>query len=491
MDQAVEQLSVLFPRIDQEWLRIVAKQHKRDTVFRVTEKILELQYGHYPLSRDDNTVLQELLERFPGVDPAHCRQLIIKTKGGKLDTITEELLKGYPRINRKCNKKDLFPSKSYINHCRQELLNLYPLHWKSTIDAAMAECNSDFASACKILDTIKPSAFWDLIPFSRRSLVKITLQDPELQQEMLHLQYPREHPNDHQLALELNEQEYLEKIECLCCYNDVTIEEMVPCSNAHLFCKKCIENLLNEGMYGQGHLRAKRMYCMCQSECQAEIPESSIQQAVPKELFSNYMATFFYEQMQQAKIEQAHCPFCNYCEELPPKERDWQIVEEIKANLRQYWKQQLTMLLLTGFLLTPLSIETMYLFLFGFAFTKRLMDQFRPDLWMRLERWIVKVLEPKKIRFPVLNCKNSDCMKASCVGCKKEWDPPHECHSEEKDSLRLHVEQAMSTALIRTVSWLKVVSSVSDQILKSGWMQQNGLFQLPVCHVLHLQTRHS
>lgn len=51
----------------------------------------------------------------------------------------------------------------------------------------------------------------------------------------------------------------------------------------------------------------------------------------------------------------------------------------------------------------------------------------------------------------IMNCKNPGCLKASCTVCQQLWVSPHTCYEKEKDSLRIHVELAMSQALIRTV----------------------------------------
>ena len=44
------------------------------------------------------------------------------------------------------------------------------------------------------------------------------------------------------LALELEEQEEMAQgqvYECGCCFDDVLIRKMIPCSEAHLFCVDC------------------------------------------------------------------------------------------------------------------------------------------------------------------------------------------------------------------------------------------------------------
>jgi len=60
---------------------------------------------------------------------------------------------------------------------------------------------------------------------------------------------------DHQIALELNENEYKETsqlIECGCCYDEVPFDNMVQCYEGHLFCQQCLQRYAKEAVFGSG-----------------------------------------------------------------------------------------------------------------------------------------------------------------------------------------------------------------------------------------------
>ena len=42
------------------------------------------------------------------------------------------------------------------------------------------------------------------------------------------------------------------KMECGCCYADTDLEEMVQCSECHLFCLDCLKRYAEEAIHGQG-----------------------------------------------------------------------------------------------------------------------------------------------------------------------------------------------------------------------------------------------
>ena len=53
-------------------------------------------------------------------------------------------------------------------------------------------------------------------------------------------------------------------IECGCCYDDCRFEDMVQCSDGHLFCRKCVENYTRESVFGQGKVRSGHIRALFQ-----------------------------------------------------------------------------------------------------------------------------------------------------------------------------------------------------------------------------------
>ncbi|KAK2172930.1 hypothetical protein NP493_919g01068 [Ridgeia piscesae] len=85
-------------------------------------------------------------------------------------------------------------------------------------------------------------------------------------------------------------------IECGCCYDDCRFEDMVQCSDGHLFCRKCVENYTRESVFGQGKAN---LVCMTDS-CDATFPKSQLEVALPVDLLSQ-----FESRMQEEAINMA------------------------------------------------------------------------------------------------------------------------------------------------------------------------------------------
>ena len=69
--------------------------------------------------------------------------------------------------------------------------------------------------------------------------------------------------SDYKLAQQLNDtiaEEEGSKIECQCCYCEYTIDNIIQCSNGHLFCKVCIQRYIEETVFGQGR---SMITCLC------------------------------------------------------------------------------------------------------------------------------------------------------------------------------------------------------------------------------------
>ena len=61
--------------------------------------------------------------------------------------------------------------------------------------------------------------------------------------------------NDYIYAQHLNDtvaEEEGSKIECQCCYDIYPIDNIIQCSNGHLFCKVCVQRYIEETMFGSG-----------------------------------------------------------------------------------------------------------------------------------------------------------------------------------------------------------------------------------------------
>jgi hypothetical protein len=194
------------------------------------------------------------------------------------------------------------------------------------------------------------------------------------------------------------------------------------------------------------------MFCMSSDEdCDKQIRENSIQTAVPQALFDNYKATFFAKAIADAGLQAAQCPFCSYLEELPaPAKSFFKFPKSIDVPPAMYRNAVVVGLAISVFFIPA---DRLYLLFITAVLLGKLSSNPRLQEIMRIMR--KRMLRGKLARWMwppqtnlILNCKK--CTKASCVECKKEFKPLHKCHEEAQDSLRVHVENAMSDALIRT-----------------------------------------
>jgi len=69
-------------------------------------------------------------------------------------------------------------------------------------------------------------------------------------------------------------------MECGCCFGDFPfdVEEMCQCTDGHVFCHTCVRNHVNEQVFGNVSTEVR---CMSLDGCQAQIPRSAIEQALP------------------------------------------------------------------------------------------------------------------------------------------------------------------------------------------------------------------
>ncbi|KAJ3326016.1 hypothetical protein HDV06_002401 [Boothiomyces sp. JEL0866] len=448
--EAYSELKALYPDADTLWLKQCVRhynsQDSGEIVQLITEKIMERQFGTYPKRLDPlikpNHDLLEIVERFPDCDIAHVRNEILKHKSNTIYNVTESLLlqasrSGYPKRKEisLLREEEMFRDPEYIIGTKSRLMNMFPYHWELTIQAIMAENNNNFTMAKAKLEQNQVNLFWKTLPFTKRRKDFTNTKEmnhPSLLAE-IHLLENMDTVDDIVVAEKFNAIEYESNnqwISCQCCFSDCTFEDLVSCEDSHLFCKTCIDRSITIGMYDTGSVRGRPLKCMSSEiTCEAIIPDGSIQKCVSPDLYENYQSTITERIIKESGISIIQCPFCKYVEEQPERSS----LRNVKAALQflyLHWREALWILAtITGVIISMFSRNI-------FETTK-----------------LKSIPIPHILRFDsplILNCKNPKCRTASCVECQKQWFPLHRCHEQEHDSLRLHVELAMSQALIRT-----------------------------------------
>jgi hypothetical protein len=380
--------------------------------------------------------------------------------------------KGYPkRENLQIEPKDMFRTDSYIKSCKTLLLNEFNNHYEYSIHGVMAECNNDYFTSREKMLGVHVSILWSsILPFmKRKKTADNTLIDLELNNEIEKQNEIKNCSRDGEIAINTNLIQYEENgqlIECKCCFGDYVFENLVQCTNGHLFCKSCIEKALNDGMYSSGKFRGKKMFCMTsESECNCEISEDSIKDAIPTILFDNYRLTFFEKALKDANLQIAQCPWCPYLEEAPKINSNILFSAFMRMVSSKVIQNMLSLFFIECFaryfgitwrnMYHYMNMSNIFVILVLYIYCTEpltrnvllLRDKFYNH---KLFQWITSRKLYRYLFYKqnvlVLNCKK--CLRASCIECKKEFQALHTCHEEIQDSLRIHVENAMSESLV-------------------------------------------
>lgn len=407
------------------------------------------------------------MEMFPDAEPAHVRKLIRTNAGNTVATVSETLASSeYPKRMQyqPLSEGELFQSPGYIASVKAQLLNEFPYHYKSSILAIMAECNNDYAQARLILADTPPGTIWtSIFSFMRRRMVALEEPDERLYRQLQEISQQKQMPIDKQLALQLNHNEYellSQLIECQCCFGDYTFEELAQCSLGHLFCKSCVERALSEGIYGQGNLRGKPFKCMSSmDQCPGEFLDETIENSVPPPLYRNYQCTIDQKILTEAGLASAQCPFCQQVDIIPVTET--RLIDKIK----EYPLKKGIFAFCIMASLATVRWLIIYYGILTWTLVRRVWElnpRLKPKWVSKYSAKFDSLLQPSNPHPARLDCRNPECQTPSCAECQQPWKPLHDCYEQEKDSLRLCIESAMSQALIRTCPNCQIRFSKAD-----------------------------
>jgi len=134
------------------------------------------------------------------------------------------------------------------------------------------------------------------------------------------LKLTEQEQKDAELAARLNEEEAAAvgaMIECGCCYTEATWEDMVQCTEGHLFCKACLKSYTQEKLFGLGVTSIK---CMDSSGCDGTYPKSQLERALPKAVLKKFEQAKIRECVEDLKTNIPGlytCPHCSTAAEVP------------------------------------------------------------------------------------------------------------------------------------------------------------------------------
>ncbi|KAF2145282.1 uncharacterized protein K452DRAFT_349516 [Aplosporella prunicola CBS 121167] len=270
---------------------------------------------------------------------------------------------------------------------------------------------------------------------------------------------------DRALAEELNDEEAEaagEMYDCECCFTPSAFENMSACdTNGHWICFRCIRYSISEALFGQGWARSinpDRLTLVCiapvadgVSNCQGCLPRFSIERAFADDKdgaatlrkLEERAAT---EALLKSQLPLIRCPFCAYAEvdDAQLSSHSWKLKAGPLLLLR---------LLLLSALLSPFLRHVLFLAaapVLAVLASAYLFPSLVPHLPLSARLLASRTRVARKRRGLKFLCASPLCQRASCLACQKAWRDPHACHESALQSLRAHVENAVSEAAKRT-----------------------------------------
>ncbi len=99
-------------------------------------------------------------------------------------------------------------------------------------------------------------------------------------------------------------------IECGCCYSDYAIEQLIQCSDGHLFCKKCLSHYVEQTLFGDGKTQLK---CMNSTGagCIGYFTDQVLQKSLSVKVYEKYQEAITRDAIKLAAINLVACHECN------------------------------------------------------------------------------------------------------------------------------------------------------------------------------------
>lgn len=467
----VEELLAIFPDCDPFYLQHCCKQYRDNHVARVCEKIFQLNFSNYPVlprtlvtqaysSAAKNIYLEKLSEMFSDCDATYLRETISRYSHTVIYKATDHLLKlsgNYPKRPHfgRLEVGDYFRSEPYMLGAFYRLLNQFPKISKSTVKATLAEANYNFLESYRRLSELTPRQIWGftVLGFNTRKVY----DEPCMYTLELLLELNRNIAQvndtslqDHEVAMELNQRQYDEEnqgITCGCCYLQFPFEALAQCDDGHLFCQGCVNRYVSEAIHGQSGLKGDTCVpCMDTGGCNSYFFAAELERVLEPSLLASYNRFVVERELERSSLALARCPFCTYVEaDQDPSLRkvrrlNFCMLPFILAIFRSApdaWRYFWWVLVPAHLLCFALSALVVF-------------EVASKDLLSYLPSRYVPSFLISPMAITMLQCRSPECGKLSCRICFQQCLPSHRCLEDERDALRLKVEQAMADAVKRT-----------------------------------------
>ncbi|CAM9291717.1 unnamed protein product, partial [Ectocarpus fasciculatus] len=106
-------------------------------------------------------------------------------------------------------------------------------------------------------------------------------------------------------------------IECGCCFGDYAFENLVQCSEGHLFCRTCVARHTEQTLYGNGKTT---LGCMdtSGSGCPGAFSDHTLRVALPAKVYAKFAEAQCRDVIKAANLDNIiACHRCNALTELP------------------------------------------------------------------------------------------------------------------------------------------------------------------------------
>ena len=320
---------------------------------------------------------------------------------------------------------------------------------QSTVRAVLAENNHSFTDTRAALLIIARkswraaiSSWWynrpapPPIPSARGGTGCIELDD-----ELFGFRAPEREVvfnDDQKISEELNNAQYDPLIECGCCFADVAWEQSAACAAGHLICREC----LIRGVQASNNATVLCLSAATDERCIEPVCRKVLEVALPPVVLQAFDDRAARIDVKQSGLAVAGCPFCPFAEfEATPPYRFqrgrllvlWVIFYVVLSRILPFNDIAIcvTVTAILWFISTPEWLQRNVALPLG------------ADTGARS-----KAARRRSTRFV---CRNRSCGLGSCVVCAKAWPSMivHSCVEDERDQLRLYVEQAMADAIKR------------------------------------------
>ena len=146
-------------------------------------------------------------------------------------------------------------------------------------------------------------------------------------------------------AAHLNKQQYMDEgelIDCGCCFGEFPFEEIVQCSDGHLFCSECLNGYAKEIIFGSAMASAK-LVCL-EEDCDQTFPYNQLEKCLTKDEIEKYQGRLQEDCLAKADIPNlCQCPFCEFAAIIPEHQKVFtcmnpKCLKESCVECQEEWK---------------------------------------------------------------------------------------------------------------------------------------------------------